>query len=93
MAALFDPYEYYGVNGPHGIIQWGHSDADDIFFWLADAGEDPDSWPVLVSDDLIEDEWYLQPMTASEFLYRMVTGSGVKPGDHASPMPAADLQA
>lgn len=86
MATLFTPYEFYGVNGRHGLIQWGRTDTDWNFFWLADAAADPDTWPVMAKRELVPDEeWYRFGMPVSEFVYRVVTDPEFDPFNMAYP--------
>jgi hypothetical protein len=76
----YAPHGCYGTNGRHGLIQWGSSDAPGRFFWLADAEEDPDSWPVLATEEVIlNTEWDTHRLSASEFVYRMVTDPESEP--------------
>jgi hypothetical protein len=74
LPGLYAPHEYYGVDDWNGVIHWGHSDAPGMFFWLADAEKDPDEWPVVARAELVRgEEWYEYEMTASEFVFRMLT--------------------
>lgn len=59
MATLYTPFKLYGINGRHSLLEWGHADSPWNLFWLADAAEDPDTWPVMTKSELIPDEeWY-----------------------------------
>ena len=79
MARLFDPYAPYGVFKGNGLINWGGSVTEDNFFWLADAGADPDSWPILAKISMGDDQWFRYDMKASEFLYRVLTDVSFEP--------------
>lgn len=77
---VFSPYGYYGSAGSRGLIQWGNSDAPGCFFWLADAGEDPDTWPVVATNELVlEPDWKMPGVSTSEYVYRMVTDPESEP--------------
>lgn len=76
----FSPYGYYGAEGARGLIQWGSSDAPGCFFWLADAEKDPDTWPVVATNELVlEPDWEMPGVSTSEYVYRMVTDPESEP--------------
>lgn len=80
MDMMFGPYGLYGVNEPRGVIRWAYLQPTGCLFWLADADEDPDSWPVLAKIDMnYEEDWYKYEMPASEFVYRALTDQEVSP--------------
>lgn len=95
VARLFTPYEYYGINGQRGLIKWGHADSPWNFFWLADAVEDPGSWPVMAqgeADPDPDEEWYRFEMPASELVYRVVTDPEFDPFNLAYPQAPPTFQ-
>jgi len=78
-ARLFAPYEVYGVNGRRGLIQWGSAEtAECQYFWLADAAVDSAEWPVVGRWEQGAD-WHSYPISASEFVYRVIADSDFKP--------------
>lgn len=66
---VWEPYEAYPA--PGGLLEWGHSEQRDQFFWLTE-GRDPDRWPILALSD-IPDSWVRFDGTTAEFIYRMLT--------------------
>lgn len=74
MDLMFGPHGLYRGPGHGGLIMWGWTEPTGRLFWLADAGEDPDSWPILAKAQLIPDErWRRYDMRSSEFVYRVLT--------------------
>lgn len=69
---LYEPYGLYGVSGKKGLLNWGASDAPALFFWLADADENPDAWPILISGEPASNQWITRNLATSEFLYNLV---------------------
>ncbi|MEV4332821.1 hypothetical protein AB0K02_20145 [Streptomyces sp. NPDC049597] len=65
---LWEPYEVYPA--PGGLLRWGTSEQAQ-FYWLTE-GPDPDTWPVLVTED-IPDSWVRFDGTTAEFVRRMLT--------------------
>ncbi|WP_431313349.1 SMI1/KNR4 family protein [Streptomyces antnestii] len=64
-------WEPYGIHpAPGGLLQWGASEQEGEFYWVTE-GDDPDRWPVVVTDDLRA--WTQFPGTAAEFVFRMLT--------------------
>jgi len=88
VATIFAPYEFYGLNDQHGLLEWGHADSPWNFFWLANSAEDPDTWPIMAQGEAELDpgeEWYRFEMPVSEFVYRVVTDPEFDPFNMAYP--------
>jgi hypothetical protein len=94
IAGLFAPYEYYGISGRRGLIEWGHADTPWNFYWLADAAADPDTWPILAKhgDMVPDEEWYRYEMPVSELVYRVVTDPEFAPFHLAYPQKPPTFQ-
>lgn len=75
MGEIYGPYDVFGATGKSGVLRWGLSDAPEgNFYWLADAAVDPAKWPVLAKGDVDgPEEWERFDVTASEFVYRVLT--------------------
>lgn len=74
----FKPYRIYLPGQSEGVIPWGWSEPAGRFYWLADSGTDPDSWPVVCT--LVEGvDWYTTTVSASEFVYRVLADPGFEP--------------
>ncbi|MEU6879180.1 hypothetical protein [Streptomyces sp. NPDC046712] len=72
---IFEPYGLLGANEENkgtGLLQWGYSFIEEEYYWLADEAQDPSSWPVVARVDPLE-PFQRFDMTASEFLYRVLT--------------------
>lgn len=75
----YEPYFVYGVNGNHGLIQWGWAEAAECeYFWLADETVDPAEWPVVARWDRIAD-WHSYTMSTAEFIYRIIADLEFEP--------------
>lgn len=71
---LFGPYGLYKNIESSGLLAWGSTEQEGNLFWLADAGRDPDTWPILGKAALTPDEeWFRYDMSTSEFVYRILT--------------------
>ncbi|MEV6843619.1 hypothetical protein [Actinoplanes sp. NPDC051411] len=77
-AGLYRPHVPYGGPGQPGLLQWGTDQTEGEYYWLADAGADPDSWPVVARKDGV-DPWHRYEMTMSEFTFRMLTDRDFTP--------------
>jgi hypothetical protein len=68
------PYRIHEPGTTGGLIPWGATRSADRFFWQVTDGP-ADAWPVLaVQVDTLE--WHRYEMTATEFLYRILTDPG-----------------
>jgi hypothetical protein len=81
----FLPYRIHTPGTTGGLIPWGTSRAGDKFFWQVTDGT-TDTWPVLAKMEDAED-WDRYEMTATEFLYRILTDSEFQPYSIAQHMP------
>jgi hypothetical protein len=73
---LLAPYRSYADSGTNGLICWGLSDWG-RYFWLADAAQAPESWPVLAkwgSRPGSDEPWHRFDMGVPELVYRILTG-------------------
>ncbi|WP_203863152.1 SMI1/KNR4 family protein, partial [Plantactinospora mayteni] len=77
-AGLYTPYDLYGGPERQGLLCWGDDETEGEYYWLADAGTDPATWPVVARKDGIE-PWYRYDMSMSEFIYHMLTDPDFKP--------------
>jgi hypothetical protein len=81
----FAPYRIHVPGTTGGLIPWGISRAADKFFWqVTDSAVD--TWPVLAKMEDAED-WDRYEMTATEFLYRILTDPGFRPYSVAQDVP------
>jgi hypothetical protein len=71
------PYRIHEPGTTGGLIPWGGSRSGDWFFWQVTDGA-VDAWPVLAMQVDIQ-EWNRYEMTATEFLYRILTDPGFWP--------------
>ncbi|MBD0740321.1 hypothetical protein BGM09_13120 [Streptomyces sp. CBMA29] len=73
-----------------GLLPWGSSCESDTFYWRT-AGEDPDSWTVLVSGH--NDDWVSYPGDLTSYLAAKMRGTvppdGLPP-DFPSPVPVVE---
>ncbi|MFG2417186.1 SMI1/KNR4 family protein [Streptomyces goshikiensis] len=62
----------YGVYQPggSGLLPWANTYSECQIYWLADSGP-PSEWSVIVQDS--EGEWSEFKMSASEFIFRVLT--------------------
>lgn len=58
---------------PGGLIPWGTSDDEYLFFFLATAAQEPQRWPI-VWHDVALNEWHEFPGPFDGFLLSLVTG-------------------
>ena len=73
---LLTPHCDYADNGTSGLILWGLSNWG-RYFWLADAAQDPESWPVVAKTGnrlAFDEPWHRFDMGVPELLYRILTG-------------------
>ena len=73
---MFGPHGVFGERSQRrGVLQWGQAGAPEgHFFWLADVEVDPNEWPILAKAGMYYgEEWERFDMTASEFVYRVLT--------------------
>lgn len=69
----FSPYKPCGVDGEDGLLCWGTSETGGFFFWLVDAGVNPNEWPIIARHDMsLDEEWDRYEMSVSEFVYRVI---------------------
>ncbi|MFE6918739.1 hypothetical protein [Streptomyces rubiginosohelvolus] len=66
-----------------GLLQWGYSLIEEEYYWLVDTEADPSEWPVVARKDSSE-PFKRFDMTASEFIYRVLTESEFRPFGVAS---------
>ncbi|WP_406400091.1 hypothetical protein OH805_13710 [Streptomyces sp. NBC_00879] len=72
---IFEPFGILGANDESkgkGLVQWGYSFIEEEYYWLADTSQDPSTWPVVARVDPLE-PFQRFDMTASEFVYRVLT--------------------
>ncbi|MFP3987924.1 hypothetical protein U9R90_10550 [Streptomyces sp. E11-3] len=71
---MFEPFGLLGdgESGGKGLVQWGYSFIEEEYYWLADTSHDPSTWPVVARVDPLE-PFQRFDMTASEFVYRLLT--------------------
>ncbi|MFF4353113.1 SMI1/KNR4 family protein [Streptomyces sp. NPDC001530] len=81
----FAPYPIHVPGTTGGLIPWGTSRAADMFFWQVTDGA-VDAWPVLAKMEDAED-WDRYEMTATEFLYRILTDPRFWPYSVADSVP------
>lgn len=82
---LFLPYRIHAPGTTGGLIPWATTRASDIFFWQVTGGP-VDAWPVVASmEDAEELDRY--EMTATEFLYQVLTDPGFRPYTVAGAVP------
>ncbi|MFB7114309.1 hypothetical protein [Streptomyces sp. NPDC056190] len=74
---LLHPYRIH-ADEPGGLIPWGWSHTDTLFFWHAEPPE-PGAWPVLVRNEA-DEEWHRYDMIVSEFITRTLTDPDFTPG-------------
>jgi hypothetical protein len=77
-AGLYQPYELYADPGRPGLLCWGGDQTEGEYYWLADAGADPNTWPVCARNDA-DDPWHRYEMTRSESHFRMLTDPDFTP--------------
>lgn len=68
-----------------GLIPWGTSRAADTYFWQVTDGP-VDTWPVLATTE-DADGWNRYEMTATEFLFRILTDPAFRPYSFADSFP------
>jgi hypothetical protein len=72
---MFEPFGLLGTNDEckgKGLVQWGYSFIEEEYYWLVDASQEPSTWPVVARVDPLE-PFHRFDMTASEFVYRVLT--------------------
>jgi hypothetical protein len=79
------PYRIHEPGTTGGLIPWGTTRSADRFFWQVTDGA-VDAWPVLAMQVDIQ-EWNRYEMTATEFLYRILTDPGFRPDSVAQAVP------
>jgi hypothetical protein len=82
VASLYSPYGVYGRDSRSGLLLWGTSEEAGRFFWFADSGKDPATWPIVALDD---GRWNQFEMSVSEFVCSVIIDSGFEP--FAIPLP------
>jgi hypothetical protein len=65
----WEPYRRYPA--PGGLLQWASTEQRTSFFWLTE-GDDPDRWPILVTEDDYT-AWHRFDGSTAEFVHRMLT--------------------
>ncbi|MFF3871372.1 hypothetical protein [Streptomyces sp. NPDC001978] len=81
----FAPYPIHVPGTTGGLIPWGGSRAGETFFWQVTDGA-VDAWPVLAKSKDSE-YWHRYEMTATEFLYRILTDPRFRPYTVADAVP------
>lgn len=75
----FEPFGLLGDESKgEGLVQWGFSFIEEAYYWLADTSQDPSTWPVVAREDPLE-PFQRFDMTASEFIYRVLTEADFSP--------------
>ncbi|MFK4225215.1 hypothetical protein [Streptomyces sp. NPDC019890] len=72
---MFEPFGILGANDESkrkGLVQWGYSFIEEECYWLVDTSQEPSTWPVVARVDPLE-PFQRFDMTASEFVYRVLT--------------------
>ncbi|NUL06432.1 hypothetical protein HRW07_25010 [Streptomyces lunaelactis] len=72
---MLEPFGLLGANDESkgkGLVQWGYSFIEEECYWLVDTSRDPSTWPVVARVDPLE-PFQRFDMTASEFVYRVLT--------------------
>lgn len=87
----FAPYRIHVPGKTGGLIPWGMSRAADSFYWQVTDGP-IDAWPVLAKMEDSEN-WHRYEMTATEFLYRILTDPGFRPYTVALSAPGLSFEA
>ncbi|TQK52320.1 hypothetical protein FBY35_2751 [Streptomyces sp. SLBN-118] len=78
---MFEPFGILGASDESdgkGLVQWGYSLIEEEYYWLVDTSVDSSTWPVVARVDPLEPFQRLD-MTASEFVYRVLTESEFSP--------------
>jgi hypothetical protein len=78
---IYQPYGLFGdahADSEAGLLQWGISEADDEYYWLADTHTDPAHWPVIARTDPLE-RFHRFDMPASAFIHRVLTDPDFRP--------------
>lgn len=92
---MFKPFGLLGSNGSRqgiGLVQWGFSLIDEEYYWLADTARDPATWPVIARVDPLE-PFQRFDMSASEFIYHVVTETEFEPFGVAESIPSPYFRA
>jgi hypothetical protein len=77
--SVYRPYRLFGGAGSEpGLLQWGFSELEDEYYWLADVQTDPARWPVVAREDPLE-PFHRLDMAASEFVHRALTDRDFRP--------------
>ncbi|MFI6858952.1 hypothetical protein ACIBKZ_03460 [Streptomyces sp. NPDC050421] len=87
---MFKPFGLFGANKNSpgtGLVQWGFSLIEEECYWLADAARDPATWPVIARVDPLE-PFQRFDMSASEFVYRVLTETEFEPFGIAESIPS-----
>ncbi len=82
---LFPPHRIHAPGTTGGLIPWATTRAGDLFFWQVTGGP-VDAWPVVASMEDAEG-LHRYEMTATEFLYRVLTDPGFRPYSVAGAVP------
>ncbi|MEU1437513.1 hypothetical protein ABZ438_26130 [Streptomyces sp. NPDC005786] len=86
----FDPVGLLGANEDMpgtGLVQWGYSFIEEEYYWLADTTRDASTWPVMARVDPLE-PFQRFDISASEFVYRVLTEADFKPFGVAATIPS-----
>ncbi|MFI2352578.1 hypothetical protein ACH492_37465 [Streptomyces sp. NPDC019443] len=78
---IYEPFGILGANDESkgtGLVQWGYSFIEEEYYWLVDASQDPSTWPVVARVDPLE-PFQRFDLTASQFLYRVLTEAEFSP--------------
>lgn len=82
---LFPPHRIHAPGTTGGLIPWATTRAGDLYFWQVTEGP-ADAWPVIASMEDAENRPRYE-MTATEFLYRILTDPGFRPYSVAQYVP------
>jgi len=66
---LYEPYRLFPA--PGGLLHWAGTEQDAEFYWLTE-GPDPDTWPILSTED-DHREWDRFDGSTAEFVFRLLT--------------------
>lgn len=69
---LYEPYRLFPA--PGGLLHWADTEQDATFYWLTE-GPDPDSWPIVSTEDDYR-EWDRFDGSTAEFVFRLLTDRG-----------------
>ncbi|MBY8880314.1 SMI1/KNR4 family protein [Actinacidiphila acidipaludis] len=87
---LFPPHRIHAPGTTGGLIPWATSRAGDLYFWQVTGGP-ADAWPVVAAMEDAEDTARYE-MTATGFLFRVLTDPGFRPWTVAPTVPQPSFE-